>query len=133
MNTNCKVEINQNRTIPFTDEMVQRPVIRDTMSKVQMQVRNDVPIYNGATSPGRAGNPITVRLNDGRVYENQVDTPRGTPQVPLTSEELSVKYRDCAGNVLSHDQIENSIELVLGLENVKDIGELMRLVTFPMV
>ncbi|MFC2065939.1 MmgE/PrpD family protein [Chloroflexota bacterium] len=117
----------------FTDEMVQRPVIRDTMSKVQLQVRNDVPIYNGSTSPGRAGNPVTVRLNDGRVYENQVDNPRGTPQVPLTSEELSVKYRDCAGNVLSHEQIENSIELVLGLENVKDIGELMRLVTFPMV
>ncbi|MFC2065940.1 MmgE/PrpD family protein [Chloroflexota bacterium] len=117
----------------FTDEMVQRPVIRDTMSKVQMQVRNDVPIYTGSTSPGRAGNPVIVQLNDGRVYENRVDTPRGTPQVPLTLGELSDKYRDCAEKTLSHGQIESSIELVLRLEEVKDIGELMRLVTFPLV
>ncbi|MFC2066444.1 MmgE/PrpD family protein [Chloroflexota bacterium] len=113
----------------FTDEMVQRPVIRDTMSKVQLQVRNDVPIYSGSTEPGRAGNPVTVRLNDGRVYENQIDTPRGTPQAPLTLEELSGKYRDCAEKILSRGQIENSIELVLSLEKVKDIGELMRAVT----
>ncbi len=113
----------------FTDEMVQRPVIRDVMSKVELQVREDVPIYSGSTLPNRAGNPITVRLKDGRVYENQVDDPRGAPEAPLTIEELSDKYRDCGKRVLSYEQVERSIELVLHLEGIKDISKLMRLVT----
>lgn len=113
----------------FTDEMVQRPVIREVMSKVQLQVRKDVPIYSGSTLPGRAGNPITIRLKDGKVYENQVNIPRGSPGAPLTIEELSNKYRDCAKGVLSSEQVEHSIRLVLALEEVKDISELMKVVT----
>ncbi|MFH1123108.1 MAG: MmgE/PrpD family protein [Pseudomonadota bacterium] len=113
----------------FTDEMVQRPIIREIMSKVQLQLREDVPIYNGSLSSGRAGNPITVRLKDGKTYENQVNIPRGTPEAPLTLQELSDKYRDCAQNVLSRKQLERSIEMVLTLEEVKNIGELMNVVT----
>lgn len=113
----------------FTDEMVQRPVIREVMSKVELQVRKDVPIYSGSTLPWRAGNPITIRLRDGMVYENQVNVPRGSPGAPLTVEELSDKYRDCAKGVLSQEQTDRSIKLLLTLEELKDIGELMKVVT----
>lgn len=113
----------------FTDEMVQRPVIREMMSRVELQLREDVPIYNGTLSSGRAGNPIAVRLKDGRTYENQVNTPRGTPEEPLTLQELADKYRDCAQYVLSREQRERSISMVLALEDVKNIGELMNVVT----
>ena len=44
-------------------------------------------------------------------------------------EELCDKYRDCADGVLSQDQVENSIDLLLKLEVVKDIGQLMKTVT----
>ena len=113
----------------FTDEMVQRPVVREVMSKVQLQVREDVPIYSGSTLPGRAGNPITVKLKDDRVFENQVNVPRGSPEAPLTIEELCDKYRDCAKGVLSPKQVERSVELLLTLEEVKNVGELMKVVT----
>jgi len=113
----------------FTDEMVQRPVIRDVMSRVHLQVREDVPIYSGSTLPGRAGNPVMVRLEDGRVFEHQVDVPRGSPEAPLTLEELCDKYRDCAKGVLSDDQVERSIDMALNFEALNDIGELMRVVT----
>jgi 2-methylcitrate dehydratase PrpD len=113
----------------FTDEMVQRPVIREVMSKVQLQVRKDVPIYSGSTLPWRAGNPIIVKLQDGRVFENQVNVPRGSPEAPLTIEELCDKYRDCAKGVLSSEQVERSIQLLLTLGEVKNIGELMKAVT----
>lgn len=113
----------------FTDEMVRRPIIRAVMSRVQLQVREDIPIYLGSLLPERAGNPITIRLKDGRVYENQVNIPRGSPGAPLTIEELLNKYRDCAKGVLSPEQVEHSIRLVLTLEEVKDISELMKVVT----
>ena len=113
----------------FTDDMVQRAAIREVMSKVQLQIREDVPIYSGSLFPWRAGNPITVKLKDGRVYENQVNVPRGTPEAPLTIEELKDKYRDCAHKVLSPPQVERSIGLVLTLEKVKNIAELMKVVT----
>lgn len=113
----------------FTDEMVQRPVIREVMAKVKLQVRTDIPIYSGSTLPARDGNPITIKLKDGRVYENQVNIPRGSPGAPLTIEELSNKYRDCAKGVLSPEQAERSIGMVLALEEVKDVSELMKIVT----
>ncbi len=113
----------------FTDAMVQRPLIKEVESKIKLVVRNDVPIYTGSNEPGRAGNPVTIRLKDGRVYHNQVDNPRGSPEVPLTQEELLEKYRDCAGRILSNEQVERSIELMLHLEEVEDLADLMKLVT----
>ena len=94
-----------------------------------MQLREDVPIYSGSLFPWRAGNPITVRLKDGRVYENQVNVPRGTPEAPLTLEILKEKYRDCAKNVLSQERVERSIDLVLNLEEIGNIHDLMKVVT----
>ncbi|MDO8567398.1 MAG: MmgE/PrpD family protein [Dehalococcoidales bacterium] len=113
----------------FTDEMVKRPAVQELMKRVTLQVREDVPIYSGSTLPFRAGNPVSVKLKNGQVYENQVNTPKGSPDFPLTVKEYADKYRDCARKVLTTAQIEKSSQLALNLEKVKDISELMRLVT----
>ena len=55
----------------------------------------------------------------------------GYPKSPLTTEELAAKYKDGSSEVLSPAQIERTIELVLGLEKVKDVSELMKILTYP--
>ncbi len=43
----------------------------------------------------------------------------------VVAPEVIQKYRDCAGPVLSKQDVERSIELVENLEDVKNITELV--------
>ena len=54
-----------------------------------------------------------------------VERARGECEVPLTDEEITSKYRDCAGIVLPEDKVQQSLELMLNLEQLQHINELM--------
>jgi len=89
----------------------------------------DIPIWPGLADVGPdtefVGNPVTIRTRDGRSYSARVDIPRGDPALPLTDNELLAKYRDCGRSQLRPDDIERSVDVILGLEKVRDIGTLM--------
>lgn len=97
----------------------------ETRKKVHLSFP-DVPIWPGLADVGPdtefVGNPVTIRMIDGRSYSARVDIPRGDPALPLTDDELLSKYRDCARSQLSPDDMERSVGLVLGLERVADVG-----------
>ena len=78
-----------------------------------------------------ASNPVTLRLNDGRVLSERVDVPHGDWDDLLSLEELVAKYRDNALRVLSSSDSQRTTELVLGLEKVEDIKELAGLYIQP--
>jgi 2-methylcitrate dehydratase PrpD len=105
------------------------PQIRKFISSVEDLSFSDVPIWPGLADVGPdtefVGNPVTIRTTDGRSYNARVDIPRGDPALPLTDDELLTKYRDCARTQLRLDDIERSVETVLRLEKVGDIGTLM--------
>lgn len=50
---------------------------------------------------------------------------KGSPEFPLTREELLAKYTDCAQPVLSTKDIERAAELILNLKELQDTGGLM--------
>jgi len=60
-----------------------------------------------------------------------VDVSRGDPALPLTDDELLSKYRDCGRSQLHADEMERSVDLVLGLETVADIGTLTATLSSP--
>lgn len=104
----------------YTDEKAASPQMKEAVRKVKVQIHHDWD----TSSKGRR-HPVTVRLKDGREYTYVVDKLKGSPDCPLTREELMAKYTDCASSVLSSKGVEKSAELVLNLEELKDIGELM--------
>jgi 2-methylcitrate dehydratase len=112
----------------FTDRKFEDHNIVETRKKVHLSFP-DVPIWPGLADVGPdtefVGNPVTIRTTDGRIFNARVDIPRGDPALPLTDDELLTKYRDCGRSRLSPDDIERSVEVVLGLEKVGDIGTLM--------
>jgi 2-methylcitrate dehydratase PrpD len=95
-----------------------------------------VPIWPGLADVGPdtefVGNPVTIRTTDGRSYSARVDIPRGDPALPLTDDELLSKYRDCGRGQLSPDDIERSVDVILGLERVADIGTVMVALSSPL-
>ena len=116
-----------------SDKMADRDII-DARKKVHLSFP-DIPIWPGLADVGPdiefVGNPVTIRTTDGRSYNARVDIPRGDPALPLTDDELLAKYRDCGRSRLSPDDLERSVELVLGLERVADIGTLIATLGSP--
>jgi len=111
----------------FTPRKFEDRSIVQTRKKVHLSFP-DVPIWPGLADVGPdtefVGNPVTIRTTDGRSYRARVDIPRGDPTLPLNDDELLTKYNDCARTQLRRDDIQRSVELILGLENITDIRRL---------
>jgi 2-methylcitrate dehydratase PrpD len=112
----------------FTTHKFEDRNILETRKKVHLSFP-DVPIWPGLADVGPdtefVGNPVTIRTTDGRSYSARVDIPRGDPALPLTDDELLAKYRDCGRSQLRPDDMERTVDLVLTLERVANIGTLM--------
>jgi len=119
----------------FTDHKFEDRNIVEARKKVHLSFPN-VPIWPGLADVGPdtefVGNPVTIRTTNGRSYSARVDIPRGDPALPLTDDELLAKYRECGRSELRPDDIERSVDMVLGLESVADIGTLMAILRSPL-
>jgi 2-methylcitrate dehydratase PrpD len=67
---------------------------------------------------------VEVTLTDGTKLTERVESVRGTPENPMTRDEIIAKSRDLMAPVLGAAATTSLIEKVLGLENAKNIREL---------
>src|SRR5712692_9949916 len=67
---------------------------------------------------------VEVTLTDGTRLTERVEHVRGTPENPMTRDEVVAKARELMAPVLGAATCSNLIERVLGLDNVKDVREL---------
>ena len=102
-----------------TDEKVNDPKIKRLMKLVRVSYA-DEPLPSAET--------VTVRLKDGKEYSQSVEKAKGTNELPLSDEEITAKYRDCAGTVLPADKVDQTLEIMLNLERLPKVSELMDLV-----
>ena len=61
---------------------------------------------------------LSLTLTDGRQLQHLVEFPRGSPQLPLTPEELDAKFLYCSRYILPPDHIEEAITNLRDLENI---------------
>src|SRR5882762_10017989 len=67
---------------------------------------------------------VELQLTDGTHPTQRVDNVRGTPQNPMTREEIVAKGRDLMAPILGTAQCAKLVQRLLELEQVKDIREL---------
>src|SRR5258707_14180696 len=73
---------------------------------------------------------VELQLTDGAHLTQRVDNVRGTPQNPMTREEIVATGHDLMAPILGTAQCAKLVERLLELEQVKDIREL-RPLQFP--
>ncbi|MFZ0666904.1 MAG: MmgE/PrpD family protein [Acidimicrobiales bacterium] len=81
--------------------------------------------------PVLTGALVKVSLKDGRSVEREELYRLGSPENPLSNEELINKFRGTAGAVLHKRQLEDVLVLVERLDNLEDIGELVSAIKPP--
>ena len=112
----------------FTDEVVNRPDVQAMIQKVNFGVHPEAE----AAGFDKMTTIIEVELDDGTVVNGQADFGKGSPANPMTDAELAEKFRQCAAwGGLDRDQTKAVLDLVWRIEELEDIGELMKLLRRP--
>jgi len=70
-------------------------------------------------------------MGEGARYISQVDYPRGSPENPLTAEELREKFRTLSSGVIGVRAQAEIERIVFELEGVKDVSTLIGLAAGP--
>jgi 2-methylcitrate dehydratase len=98
------------------------PLILSTLKKVKAQLEPSFELRFPAEQPCR----VEIKTMDGRSLTRERAYPKGDPRDPLSLEEVRGKFRALAAGVISDEQVEECFCLLDDLENLPDIGELMR-------
>ena len=67
---------------------------------------------------------VEIALNDGTQLRERNDTVRGTPENPMSRDEVVAKARDLIDPVLGAETGAKLVDKIYALEQVKDVREL---------
>jgi len=108
----------------FTDEVCARPEVRAMIERVH--VRPDPEADRVGLN--KMTTILTLRLKDGRVLHGRAEFAKGSPQNPMSYEEVAEKFRECAGFAGRPAARSAAIvETVRTLETLSDIRKLTAL------
>jgi len=108
----------------YTDEVVNRDDVQAMIRKVSFGVHPEAE----AAGFDKMTTIIEVELEDGKVLETQADFGKGSPANPMTDDELSEKFRECASWAgLDKAKTERILELLWRVEQLGDVNELTQL------
>lgn len=110
----------------FSDTGAVDPRYKEAREKVTVVVTEQP---GGRTLVGKEM-PVTIRLKDGRTYSKEAPILKGSPESPLSKEEIVERYKDHVRGFWSSQQVQRSVDLVFNLDNLPDILELMEIATF---
>ncbi len=104
----------------FTDEAVRKQDVLQLLEKVEMKI--DPKLQSGADGSRPA--TVTIRLKDGQTQTLHQRFPKGSPEVPMTRDELQAKFRACSRGVISDASAERTLAYVDRLETMSSIRPL---------
>ena len=108
----------------FTDEVVNRLDVQAMIERVQFGVHPDAE----AAGFDKMTTIIEIELDDGRVLNGRADFGKGSPVNPMTDDELSEKFRQCAEwGKLPKERIATVLDMLWHIDSLKDVNELTAL------
>ena len=107
----------------FTDSAVRDPNVLKLAERIQMRLDNNLPSRDLGSRPCR----VTLRLKNGQTHSRVVQNAKGSPEFPLTADELKGKFTDCARQTLNESATNRVLDDLDRLETLKDIRPLCQL------
>ena len=108
----------------FTDEVVNRPDVKAMIERVHFGMHPEAE----AAGYDKMTTIIDIKLKDGQTISGRADFGKGSPQNPMSYEEVADKFRGCARFAKwDEERTERIIELVRHLEELDSVRELTRL------
>ena len=109
----------------FSDEKLKDPRIWDLLGKIKVVADPEID----AMFPGVKRARVSITTNSEETHTAQVDHAKGSPQNPMSDEEIVSKFRANAGDILSKEQQDQVIDLTWRFDELEDIEEYMSLLS----
>jgi len=106
----------------FTDEKVNQPEIQDLIKRVKQFVTKEVGEW-GIHYPGAI---VKIDLKNGRSYQTKVEARKGSPLNPMSKDEVIHKFVANTSILFKRGRINEMIEKVMHVDDLKDIGEFIQ-------
>lgn len=110
----------------FRNEVVRRADVQEMIMRVNFYVDPEAEKagYDKMTTI------LTVHLRDGRTLAGRADFAKGSPADPMTSKDVTAKFRNCAEYAAwPGDNTEKIIEFVNNLEHAPDVRKIAALLS----
>lgn len=107
----------------FTESAVRDPQVLKLAERIQMRLDPNLKPNDLGGRPLR----VTVRLKNGQTFSREVQNAKGSPEFPMTADELKAKFTDCARQTLSESSTARALDDLNQLETLKDIRPLCQL------
>jgi 2-methylcitrate dehydratase PrpD len=102
----------------FTQAKADDPVIAAMRDRIDVDAD---PSLNGRNAV------VVMQLKDGRTYTERVDHPTGTPERPMSDDDISTKFRALSEGILPRPQSETLLGALWGVDQVREFRDVMRL------
>lgn len=107
----------------FSEERIVDPALRDLMGRITVHRSAELT----REYPEGIPNLLEVTTASGQTHARKVTFPRGHARNPMSDAEVEEKFRRLAAPVLSEERAARALETLWHLENVSDIGAVIRL------
>ena len=109
----------------FSDEKLKDPRIWDLLGKIKVVADPEID----AMFPGVKRARVTITDNQGNSNTAQVDHAKGSPQNPMTDEEIVSKFRANAAGLLDEATQDKVIDLTWRFDELDGITEYLELLS----
>jgi 2-methylcitrate dehydratase len=107
----------------FSDEKLKDPRIWDLLSKIKVVANPEIDALFPRVKRAR----VSITTLGGKTHTAQVDHAKGSPQDPMSDEEVVAKFRANAEGVIPSQRQDEVIAATWQFEDLADIGEYMGL------
>jgi 2-methylcitrate dehydratase PrpD len=108
----------------FVDDVVRRPEVQEMIGRVHFSVHPEAE----AAGSNKMTTILAVHLKGGRTISGRADFGKGTPANPMSYQEVSEKFLDCADFAKwPHEKAAAIVEMVRKLESIPDVRALTAL------
>ncbi len=116
----------------YTDAGLRDPAALAMADKVSYRADPNAKMQRGGSSGSIGMVAVEIKTRDGRVLTSQPDSVPGDPKQRVGWDVIESKFRDCvsfASRPIPAKHIDHAIELVRDLENLRDVTEVVRLLS----
>ncbi len=99
----------------FSEPAVRDEGVRAMMERISIEAT--LPASPLALNPAE----VAITLTDGRTLRHRIDHPRGSPAMPLDSEELDAKFLYCTRYILPADHIDEAVSSFRGILDIENV------------
>ncbi|MDD5219222.1 MAG: MmgE/PrpD family protein [Candidatus Bipolaricaulis sp.] len=109
----------------FETDALRDPFVRSLLGKIQVVADPSID----ALFPKVKRAIVTVTTENGESFTRQEDFAKGSPERPLSDEDVADKFRSNAASILSERKIGRIVNSTFALEEIETTSDYMRLLT----